>query len=45
MTTAQMLRLEGRQEGQARGLWVGKLQLLQEIMGLPVSGQGELDTL
>ncbi len=53
MTTAQMLRQEGhqegrqegRQEGQARGLWVGKLQLLQELMGLPVSSQGELDAL
>jgi predicted transposase YdaD len=53
MSTAQALinqgltkgRQEGRQEGQRGGVWMGKLQLLQEMMGLPVATSASLETL
>ena len=38
-------RQEGRQEGEMHGLWVGKLQVLQELMGLPVSDRADLSDL
>ncbi|HYF34582.1 MAG TPA: hypothetical protein VD994_04770, partial [Prosthecobacter sp.] len=45
MTIAQQLqargKAEGKAEGEARGTVIGKLQLLQEMMGLPVSGAEE----
>ena len=40
MTIAQQLRAEGqaeaKAEGKAEGSYIGRLQLLQELMGLPV---------
>jgi predicted transposase YdaD len=32
----------GRQEGEARGLWTGKLELLQQLMGKPMCAEVEL---
>ncbi|MFN0075701.1 MAG: Rpn family recombination-promoting nuclease/putative transposase [Prosthecobacter sp.] len=35
-------RQEGRLEGEMVGLWLGKVQVLQELMGLPVTPREEL---
>jgi predicted transposase YdaD len=46
MTIAQKLRNEGHQEGHQKGrqegVWMGRLQTLQEIMGLPVDSDAAL---
>jgi hypothetical protein len=50
MSTAQKLRAEGEARGEAkgeargeaRGEVIGKLRLLEQLMGLPVSDAGEL---
>jgi predicted transposase/invertase (TIGR01784 family) len=38
-------RLEGEARGEARGLWVGKLQLLQQLMGKPLIVEAEFTKL
>ena len=57
MSIAQKLKNEGRQEGRQEGhqeghqkgrqegVWMGRLQTLQEIMGLPVDSDAELSDL
>ncbi|MEZ5305129.1 MAG: Rpn family recombination-promoting nuclease/putative transposase [Verrucomicrobiales bacterium] len=38
-------RLEGRQEGRSEGEWIGKLQLLEQLMGERISPSEELTSL
>ena len=33
MSTAQRLKLEGRQEGRQEGEWIGKIELLEQMLG------------
>lgn len=46
MSLAQKLRnegrVEGRQEGRAEGMWSGKIQLLEQLMGLKPTNSSEL---
>lgn len=35
MTIAEQLMAKGEAKGEARGAWIGKLQLLEHLMGLP----------
>lgn len=44
MTLAQQFRQEGRQEGQEKGLWIGKIQTLEEFLALPVTAREVLGT-
>lgn len=49
MSTAQKLRQEGCQEGleegSQRGVRIGKIQMLEEMLGAPVSGIDHLTAL
>ena len=49
MTIAQKLKLEGWYEGflegYQQGLWQGRLTALQQIMGLPVDSEVQLDAI
>lgn len=42
MSIAEQLRAEGRAEGRSLGLWVGKIQVLQDLMGLKVTPHDDL---
>ncbi|MEI6676680.1 MAG: Rpn family recombination-promoting nuclease/putative transposase [Verrucomicrobiota bacterium] len=42
MSIAEQLRAEGRAEGRSLGLWVGKIQMLQDLMGLKVTPHDDL---
>ncbi len=37
MSVAEKLKAEGRVEGQEKGLWIGKIQTLEEFLNLPIS--------
>ncbi len=45
MSVAEKLKAEGRVEGQQKGLWLGKIQTLEEFLGLPASSDEALETL
>ena len=45
MTIAQQLKAEGQAEAKAEGSYIGRLQLLQELMGLPVAAYETLSRL
>lgn len=45
MSIAEKLKAEGRVEGQTVGTWIGKIQILEEFLGLPVSPSAALDAL
>ena len=45
MSVAEKLKAEGRVEGISKGLWVGRIQSLQEFLGLPIDPCGELERL
>ena len=49
MSVAEKLKAEGRLEGISqgisKGLWVGRIQSLQEFLGLPIDPCGELERL
>jgi hypothetical protein len=36
MSVAEQLKAEGHVEGQVKGLWIGKIQTLQEFLDLPI---------
>jgi len=37
MSVAEKLKAEGRVEGRVEGLWIGKIQILEEFLDLPIS--------
>ena len=45
MSVAEKLKAEGRVEGQEKGLWIGKIQTLEEFLACPVSSHESLDSL
>ncbi len=45
MSVAEKLKAEGRVEGRAEGLWIGKIQTLEEFLELPVSSDHALEAL
>ena len=45
MSVAEKLKAEGRVEGRVEGLWIGKIQILEEFLDLPVSLGGSLEVL
>ena len=45
MSVAEKLKAEGRMEGISQGLWVGRIQTLQEFLNQSVSNCEELETL
>jgi hypothetical protein len=38
-------KLEEKLEGGARGIWTGKLQLLEKVMGYPPTAEDQLENL
>ena len=44
MTVLEKFRQEGRQEGMEKGLWIGKIQLLEEMLGLDAAPKSELES-
>ncbi|MEX1117080.1 MAG: hypothetical protein WEB53_17675 [Akkermansiaceae bacterium] len=45
MSVAEKLKAEGRVEGRAVGLWIGKIQILEEFLNLPASSGESLEAL
>jgi predicted transposase/invertase (TIGR01784 family) len=45
MSVAEKLKAEGRVEGRVEGLWIGKIQILEEFLDLPVSSGESLGAL
>ena len=45
MSVAEKLKAEGRVEGRVEGLWIGKIQILEEFLDLPVSPGESLEAL
>ena len=45
MSVAEKLKDEGRVEGRVEGLWIGKIQILEEFLDLPVSSGETLEAL
>ncbi len=45
MSVAEKLKAEGRVEGQQKGLWIGKIQTLEEFLGCGISPSEALTTL
>jgi hypothetical protein len=45
MTIAEQLIAQGKAEGEARGTWIGRLQTLEEVMGLPATDSAALAAL
>ena len=45
MSVAEKLKAEGRVEGRVEGLWIGKIQILEEFLDLPVSSGETLEAL
>ena len=45
MSVAEKLKAEGRMEGRVEGLWIGKIQILEEFLDLPVSSGESLEML
>ncbi len=45
MSVAEKLKAEGRVEGRVEGLWIGKIQILEEFLDLPVSSGEGLEAL
>jgi hypothetical protein len=45
MTIAEQLIEKGRSQGELKGQWMGKLQMLQQMLNLPVTSSEELSSL
>ena len=45
MSVAEKLKAEGRVEGRVEGLWIGKIQMLEEFLSLEVSSDEILEAL
>ena len=45
MSFVDKMKMEGRVEGRVEGLWIGKIQILEEFLDLPVSSGGGLEAL
>jgi len=45
MSVAEKLKDEGRVEGRVEGLWIGKIQTLEEFLDMPVSPSESLESL
>ena len=45
MSVAEQLKAEGLVEGRVEGLWIGKIQILEEFLDLPVSSGEGLEAL
>ncbi len=43
MSVAQKLKAEGRSEGRSEGFWIGKIQLMEEFLGRPLSSHELLE--
>jgi flagellar biosynthesis/type III secretory pathway protein FliH len=45
MTLAQQFREEGYKQGYQEGLWMGRIEVLEEFLGLPPSSSETLEAL